>query len=228
MYQSWRDLLFAHWEYAPEVIQATLPKGLTVDTYQGRAYLGVVPFFMRNIRPRFCPAVPGISNFLEMNLRTYVYDSSGTPGVWFYSLDANQWLAVRLARKFFHLPYYDAKMTAKKSNKIYYEVIRKSAAVNGSSSFSYRGGDIAPAPAENSLEFFLIERYVLFAEDSANKKLYSGRVYHRPYSLLNVDAKVHEVAVLEQAGFAHPKREPDHLAMSAGVDVEIYPVEVVT
>ena len=105
MYQKWRDLLFLHWEFDPQVIQETLPAGLHVDTYQGRAYLGLVPFYMKDIRPRFCPCIPGISNFLEMNLRTYVFDSTGRPGVWFYSLDANQWLAVRIARRFFHLPY---------------------------------------------------------------------------------------------------------------------------
>jgi hypothetical protein len=81
-------------------IQATLPEGLFVDTFGGTAYLGIVPFFMRNIRPRCLPAVPGISNFMELNLRTCVFDRSGVPGVWFYSLDANQWLAVRIAPDF--------------------------------------------------------------------------------------------------------------------------------
>jgi uncharacterized protein len=69
MYQQWRDLLFLHWEYSTAAIQATLPEGLVVDTFGGKAYLGVVPFFMRNIRPCFLPVMPGISNFMEMNLR---------------------------------------------------------------------------------------------------------------------------------------------------------------
>ena len=110
LYQSWKELLFLHWRIDPAVIQATLPPGLTVDTFEGDAYLGIVPFCMCNIRPRFLPVVPGISNFLEMNVRTYVHDEEGRPGVWFYSLDANQKLAVRVARKFFNLPYFDAKM----------------------------------------------------------------------------------------------------------------------
>lgn len=100
MYQRWRDLLFLHWEYPVEQIQQTLPPGLRVDTYHGQAYLGIVPFFMCDIRPRFLPAVRGISHFLELNLRTYVYDEAGVPGVWFYSLDANQRLAVKVARRF--------------------------------------------------------------------------------------------------------------------------------
>ena len=81
MYQQWRDLLFLHWEYSAAAIQATLPDGLFVDSFDGKAYLGVVPFFMRNIRPRFLPAVPGISNVMELNLRTYVHDPAGVPGV---------------------------------------------------------------------------------------------------------------------------------------------------
>lgn len=81
MYQEWRDLLSLHWEYSVAAVQATLPDGLFVDAFGGKTYLGLVPFFMRNIRPRFLPAVPGISNFMELNLRTYVYDRSGVPGV---------------------------------------------------------------------------------------------------------------------------------------------------
>ncbi len=84
MYQKWRELLFVHWTFDPDEIQATLPPGLRVDTFEGRAYVGVVPFYMRDIRPRFCPPLPWISDFLELNLRTYVFEeSSGTPGVWF-------------------------------------------------------------------------------------------------------------------------------------------------
>ena len=115
MYQRWDDLLFLHWSYDPLAIQRTLPRGLTVDTFEGKAYIGIVPFFMRDVRPSFCPRLPGISDFLELNVRTYVYDEHGVPGVWFYSLDANQWLAVRAARRFFCLPYFDSKMKADKN-----------------------------------------------------------------------------------------------------------------
>src|SRR5438105_3699987 len=87
MYHTWRDLLFLHWRVEPERIQRTLPPGLFVDTYDGAAWVGVVPFFMRNIRPWWLPCIPGLSNFMELNLRTYVYDAAGTPGVWFYALD---------------------------------------------------------------------------------------------------------------------------------------------
>ena len=133
MYQQWSDLLFLHWEYSAAVIQATLPEGLFVDTFGGKAYLGVVPFFMRNIRPRFLPAVPGISDFMEMNLRTYVHNRAGIPGVWFYSLDANQWLAVKIARRFFHLPYEHAEMKSSRTEqgRIRSESLRTGARANG-------------------------------------------------------------------------------------------------
>ncbi len=108
MFQSWRHLLFLHWSWDPAAIQATLPAGLHVDTHHGHAYLGVVPFWMDAVRPRFCPPVPGLSWFLELNLRTYVHFADGTPGVWFYSLDCNNPIAVQLARTLFSLPYVHA------------------------------------------------------------------------------------------------------------------------
>ena len=110
MRQEWSHLLFLHWEMDPALIQEHLPPGLTVDTYDGKAYLGVVPFHMDNVRPSFCPTVPGLSWFLELNLRTYVHDENGVPGVWFFALDCDQWLAVKLARSLFHLPYQHAQM----------------------------------------------------------------------------------------------------------------------
>ena len=110
MYQRWYDLLFLHWAWDAAEIQATLPAGLTVDTFDGQAWLGVVPFAMSGVRPRGLPAVGGLSAFLELNLRTYVHAADGTPGVWFYSLDCEQRLAVMIARTLFGLPYRHARM----------------------------------------------------------------------------------------------------------------------
>ncbi len=106
MRQSWDHLLFLHWVLSPARIQETLPPGLWVDCHDGQAYLGIVPFFMMRIRPNGLPSVPYLSHFLECNVRTYVHDEQGTPGVWFYSLDTNRWLAHWIARNFFKLPYY--------------------------------------------------------------------------------------------------------------------------
>ncbi|HKK19376.1 MAG TPA: DUF2071 domain-containing protein, partial [Opitutales bacterium] len=110
MYQRWSELLFLHWAVPTEVVQAGLPKGLNVDSFEGKAWIGVVPFEMSGVRPRGLPAVPWLSNFPELNLRTYVYDEQGRPGVWFYSLDTPNAVANWTARTFFHLNYRTAKM----------------------------------------------------------------------------------------------------------------------
>lgn len=227
MYQKWQDLLFLHWEFPAEIIQRTLPVGLTVDTYDGKAYLGVVPFFMNDIRPRFCPTVPGISNFLEMNVRTYVYDRTGRPGVWFYSLDANQWLAVRIARKAFNLPYFDAEMTAQKEHGIDYKVSRRGSVADYNSHFVYAEQGEVPYCEPGSFEFFLIERYCLFAINRAGV-LFSGKVFHAPYPLRNVSAQILQEGALALAGFESPNRPPDHCIMSRGVDVNIFAIERVS
>jgi uncharacterized protein YqjF (DUF2071 family) len=226
MYQEWRDLLFLHWEYSVTAIQATLPDGLFVDTFGGKAYLGIVPFFMRNIRPRFLPAVPGISNFMEMNLRTYVHDRAGVPGVWFYSLDANQSLAVAIARRFFHLPYEHAKMVSSHTaaGAIRYESVRP-----GDSGhrcfFEYAPGVALPEPPPESLEFFLVERYRLYS--SAPSGLRRGAVFHQPYPLCRAEVTVWDEHLLPLNGFSPTGRPPDHILMSRGVAVTVFPLEAV-
>lgn len=110
MYQTWRDLLLLHWEWDPAEIQELLPPGLYVDTYGDKAYVAVTPFFMNDVRASFLPEIPGTANFLELNVRTYVYDRNGIPGVWFFSLDCNQNLAVMMAKLFYSLPYHSAEM----------------------------------------------------------------------------------------------------------------------
>ncbi len=228
MFQQWRDLLFLHWELPSEVIQKTLPDGLTVDTFNGKAYLGIVPFFMRKIRPRFLPAVPGISNFMELNLRTYVYDRSGVPGVWFYSLDANQWLAVKIARRFFHLPYKHARMSSVRSTegRIGYTSERVGpTAKQGICRYEYAPGAELPLSAPGSLEFFLVERYRLYSNTPAG--LRRGAVFHHPYPLREANVTAHDELLMSHNGFTPPGRAPDHIAMSPGVDVTIFPLESV-
>ena len=157
MYEKWENLLFLHWEYNPQAIQTTLPNGLYVDTFDGKAYLGVVPFLMRGVRPRLFPL--GMSDFEELNVRTYVYDSHGTPGVWFYSLDANHYFAVALARLFFNLPYFHANMTAAFSpdkQEISFSSYRYGTDPTIQSQFSYHAISQPALAIPGTLEFFLI------------------------------------------------------------------------
>src|ERR1700722_9834071 len=101
IHMQWRDLLFAHWEVDAAVLRGLIPDGLELDLFDGRAYVGAVPFRMEGVRPRQISPIPGLDAFPELNLRTYV-TAAGKPGVWFFSLDADQRLAVRVARRFFH------------------------------------------------------------------------------------------------------------------------------
>lgn len=226
MYQSWRELLFLHWRVDPAVLAPTLPAGLEIETFDGAAWLGVVPFLMRGIRPRFLPAVPGISNFCEMNLRTYVVDRSGRPGVWFYSLDANQGLAVRTARRFFHLPYEHARMSAKTDGEGFhdYSCHRRGAPVEAASRFRYRGSGEVREAEPGTLEFFLLERYLLYSHDPARERTFTGLVHHVPYPFQAAEVPVFDANVIPLDGLPAVSGAPDHVAYSAGVDVDIFPL----
>lgn len=221
MVQKWRHLLFAHWTVEPKRLAKTLPPGLHLDTFDGQAWLGMVPFFMRGIRPVYLPPVPGLSNFLELNVRTYVYDDQGRPGVWFYSLDANQAVAVTVARTFFKLPYFRAKMSATvEGDAVDYTCRRRSEAEIARCRWRLTGEPFQAEPG--SLEFFLCERYLLFAWDG--KRLSSGRVRHKPYPLRQATVEHLDTAPIAWNGLGEVPAKPDHVIGSEGVDVEVYPL----
>jgi uncharacterized protein YqjF (DUF2071 family) len=225
MYQRWAELLFLHWVWDPAAVQRTLPRGLTVDTFDGRAWIGLIPFFMQAVRPRFCPTVPGLSDFMELNVRTYVHDAAGRPGVWFYSLDCNQGLAVRLARGLFHLRYEHAVMQAARlrDGGMDYRAQRRGDAHE--SRLVYRLGGEGRPVAAGSLEFFLVERYRLFAHDAGRDVLWSGRVAHAPYAVTTAEVASLDDRLLRLAGFDPAGRGPDHCCGARPVDVEIFPLE---
>jgi uncharacterized protein YqjF (DUF2071 family) len=190
MYQSWRDLAFIHAPVEPAVIQATLPSRLTIDTFpddNGRewAWVGLVPFKMRDVRLSGCPAVPGTQHFFETNLRTYVHLEGADPGVWFYSLDAANALACAIARRWYGLPYHAADMTITKSDSTYdYRSVRKSDAAM--SEVKVTVGETMPMPLPGSLEFFLLERYLLYSLHQ--NQLRQGQVWHSPYLVQSVES----------------------------------------
>ena len=221
MRQRWEHLLFLHWPVDPAVVAATLPPGLTVECYDGRAWLGVVPFWMRGVRPAGLPTVPGVSSFHELNLRTYVRDGAGRPGVWFYSLDCDQPLAVAAARLFFHLPYEHAAFASAWDGKtIQYACERRGR--KGRAFFEYQPrGEPAPA-AVGSFGFFLVERYRLFAWNARVRRLRSGRVWHEPYRISPVEISGDWAATFAWNGFAPPDGPPVHAAHCAGVQVEVF------
>ena len=221
MYQRWEDLLFLHWEWDADAIQARLPEGLSVDLYKGKAYIGVVPFRMLRVRPRGLFAVPGLSNFVELNLRTYVRDAEGRPGVWFFSLDACQRIAVWIAQRCFHLPYHYAQMQAAHSvdGSIHFQSQRGD---NSQQEFSYRGQGSARLATDESLDHFLVERYRLFAYREKDGQLLTGQVSHAPYAIENVDVSKFSTQLFALNGFEPPEGAPDHSCYSKGVKVSIY------
>jgi uncharacterized protein YqjF (DUF2071 family) len=226
IYQEWLDLLFLHWEYPEEDIKKNLPPGLKVDTFNGKAYLGMVPFFMRNFSPKGFPALPYVSDFLELNVRTYVYDEKGNSGIWFFSLDADQSLAVWGAKTFFHLDYFHAKMSAEKTGKeIHYKSQRYNMSDRFESYLAYEPEGASFNAAINSLEYFLTERYLLFSYDEKSKTLYKGRIHHKPYDLYNCKVKAWDANPLIIDGFNDPKRAPEHILYSDKQEVDTYFIE---
>lgn len=200
--QGWLDLAFFHWPIDAEEIQKTLPEGLEVDVFEGSAWISVVPFRMEGVMKRWMPSLPGISNFPELNLRTYV-TCHGKPGVWFYSLDADQSIAVWSARKFFHLPYFKADMSCRSESD---GVIRyRSARASGDASFeaSYEPAGGVYHATVGSLEWWLCERYCLYAASQAGQ-IYCGEVHHRQWPLQKINFEIKENGVAAAAGFKLP------------------------
>jgi len=217
MRQQWRHLAFVHYEVDPARIQATLPDGFRVHTFQNRAFLGLVPFRMMNVRPIGLPAVPKLSHFLETNVRTYVIAPNGQTGVWFYSLDAESPTACRIARATFGLPYFPAKMSlARRGSEFEYRCTR--GAIE-SKVVVTTTPELRVASPE-SLDAFLLERYRLFSLRKG--MVLTGLVRHEPYTFCELEAVSVDEQLVAAAGFeCITSGVPAHAAWSPGVDVQI-------
>ena len=224
MQQRWESLLFLHWRLPPARIQATLPAGLFVDTFAGHGYLGIIPFFMRKVRPVTVPALPWISFFLELNVRTYVFDDRGIPGVWFYSLDCNQPLAVAIARTLTGLRYFHAGMTAMRGDFIDYSCRRRG--TTGEARYRYRGVGDARESETGSLEFFLLERYYLYAQRYG--RLVRGQVAHAPYNYREAEVETWSTIPAQLDGFDEVKEAPVHRCFAEGLEVQIHATEKIS
>lgn len=220
-FQRWRSLLFLHWEVPVALLTALLPRRLTVDTFEGRAYVGLVPFTMRDVRPWWSPSVPGISNFHELNLRTYVHLDGEQPGVWFFSLDAASSLAVVLARSNWSLPYYRASidLTVDEGEVRYTSRRLWPGPKPADLALHYQLGESVGLAAAGTLEHFLVERYVLYAITPFG--LAAGRVHHRPYPLRRARVLSLRECIVSAGGLPAPRAAP-HVLASDGVDVEIF------
>jgi uncharacterized protein YqjF (DUF2071 family) len=181
---------------------------------------------MRDVRPRFLPAVPGLSSFPELNLRTYVVDELGRPGVWFYSLDTPKHLPNWIARTFFHLNYRFARIQVEDNgiSRSYRSELWMGTDWDAPQEYEWlRVGE--PFTAEpGSLDFFLAERYRLFAYNYANRQLMTGQVHHQAYPLQQVNLKRYSKRIFTLNGLSKPDSLPVSLLASSGVNVQISPM----
>lgn len=221
MYQRWKRLLFLHWPCKPEIVQAKLPDGLVADSLQGDAWLGIVCLAMRGVRPRFLPAIGKFSNFLQLNVRTYVRDAAGMPGVWFFSLDCSQSLAASLARGLLGLPYYCADIRERPGNareSYYFHCQRRGSRAVEHYEYTRSGGP--RLPAADTIEEFLLERYRLFS--IRRHRLLSTEIRHRPLEMEPVELRRWSTAPLTAAGIEIGAEVPAHAWHSPGCKVDVF------
>jgi hypothetical protein len=231
MTQRWNDLLFAHWPVAPSAVAPLLPPGLQVDTYQGSAWLGVVPFWMDRIKFRGLPSLPGARSFPELNLRTYVRDQhTGTAGVYFFSLDASNLLAVGMARTFYHLPYYWAEMSMVQRTEREFDFYSRRRLTDKPVIFKARYRGLGPTRrlAESragSIEYFLTERYCLFSLNRAGQSIQAS-IHHVPWPLEEAEAEIERNDLASALGIHLPNVDPV-LHYSRRLAIYIWPAELV-
>jgi uncharacterized protein len=204
MVMNWHELLFMHWPLPVSTLRPLIPAELEVDTFNGQAWIGVTPFRMTGVRPRFTPPVPGLSAFPELNVRTYV-KYNGRSGVWFFSLDAANAIAVRAARVGFHLPYQDAQMTVTRSQEwIHYHSLRRKRETPRAE-FHARYRPVGPVylSVPGSADHFLTERYSLFSSDG--RTLYRVDIGHEPWSLQRAEVEVEVNTMAAPLGIQLPR-----------------------
>jgi len=249
MHQQWGKLLFMHWAIDPKLLRPLIPAQLSIDTFDGSAWVGEVPFTMWGIRASLLPPIPGTSAFHELNVRTYVH-LNGVPGVWFFSLDAANSLAVWGARTFYHLPYFNADMhLTQKGNTIDYSSRRtddqtygeffaaEAAGIPGAANVerfrdrpraelnaSWNIGEPLPQTSPGSIEFFLTERYCLYSLH--RRRPYRSRIFHEPWPLRRATLNSRQSTMIQSLGIAESQEDP-LLHYAEEIEVEIWPLKKV-
>jgi uncharacterized protein YqjF (DUF2071 family) len=221
MAQTWHDLLFAHWPISPRELSGHVPRELEIDTFEGAAWIGVVPFRMSGVRLRGMPGMPGIRAFPELNLRTYVRVGD-KPGVWFFSLDAASPAAVAIARTWFRLPYFRARMRCDaRGDDVEYDSTRTHTDARPA---DWRGVYGPTGPVElarrGTFEHWSTERYCLYAL-SKRGRLTRGEIHHAPWPLQPAHAEVELDTIAAGSGITLGRGEP-HLRFARRIDVRIW------
>ena len=208
MAQRWHELLFAHWPVPAAALRALIPPRLEIDTLDGQAWLGVIPFRMSGVRFRGMPGVPGFSAFPELNVRTYV-TCEGKPGVWFFSLDAANAAAVAVARAWFHLPYFRARMKTRWNGEwVEYQSERRHAGAPAAElALRYQPCGTEQIAERGTLAHWLTERYCLYA-GGAGGRIYRAEIHHPPWRLRSAEAEIERNTMARALGVELPSEEP--------------------
>lgn len=223
MKQGWYDLVYLHFPYEPSVVKALLPDGLEVDEFDGKAWVGLIPFSMRGIGLPRLPAIPYLGSFPEVNVRTYV-KCNGVPGVWFFSLDINRLLPTVVARTTYKLPYcFGTASHWREGDDVYTMVRRKWPRLSGASSEVFtprtsihvRVGDRIDVPTE--FDVFVSARWGLYSRAGKNTLRYAP-VEHPPWPLQHASLVSLDDSLVRAAGLPSPTQDP-HVLFSPGVPV---------
>lgn len=217
-HQTWKHLLFAHWSVPADAMRAVVPPELELDLWDGRAWVGVVPFAMQDIRPAWVPEAFAM-DFLETNLRTYV-SYRGEPGVFFFSLEASSLLAVKAARWGWGLPYFHADMSASFEGEEKAASSRRSGDPSATLDTRFVVEDALGPSAPSSFEFFLLERYYLF--NLRRGAVWKGHVHHVPYPAHRARVLSMSCGLVGAAGLPAVTTPPEVAHYSPGVDVAVY------
>jgi hypothetical protein len=223
MRQRWAELGFLHWPVPVAALRDLVPPALTIDTHDGQAYVGLVPFTVTSARAILMPPLPWVSDFHEVNVRTYVHLDGAGPGVWFFSLDAANPVVVAAARALFRLPYHHARMEMEvDAAGIGFRSSRVDAADAGCA-LRYEPMGQPAAAAVGSLEHFLAERYILYA--ASDRRLWQGQVHHKPYPLQPARATLESETLVAAAGITRPDGPPPLVHFAREVNVEIFALQ---
>jgi uncharacterized protein YqjF (DUF2071 family) len=204
--QTWCDLMFAHWRVGRDVLREHVPSFLEIDAFDGEAWLGLTPFRVTDSTLRGVPAIPWLSSYNELNVRTYVrYD--GIPGIYFFSLDADSSLAVAGATAVFHLPYYLAQMEMEEDDDYLKFESRRLSAEEPQFRAEYGPVGAWFEPRSGTLVHWLVERYCLYTLDSENRA-YRTEIHHLPWRLQRADAQIPVNTMVTAAGLRLPSMAP--------------------
>lgn len=227
MRQQWLDLLFAHWPIPAETMRSLVPPALALDTWDGMAWVGVVPFRMQGVRPRLFPAVPWLSAFPELNVRTYVKTTENgitKTGVYFFSLEAANPVAVAIARSTFKLPYFNADMTLRDDGRQINYTSRRTHRGAPPANFAGTYGPIGSVyrAQPGTIDQWLTERYALYTLGRANE-VYIGEIHHIPWPLQPAQATIATNTVAQASNITLPDSQP-LLHFARQLDVLVWPL----